>query len=82
MNQPLSNSQIELLKTFSREVTEQDALETKRMITYYFAQKAIAGANQVWDQQGWDEKKAEELLNSHLRTPYPFEKVLKKHDRP
>ncbi len=47
MSQTLSNLQIELLKMFSRDVTEQDVLEIKRMITRYFAQKAIAGANKV-----------------------------------
>ena len=27
-------------------------------------------ADLVWEEQGWDDKKVDELLNTHLRTPY------------
>ena len=70
MPQPLSNLQLELLKTFSRNVSDDDVQEIKRLITRYFAQKAIKGADRVWDEEGWDNKKVEDLLNAHLRTPY------------
>ena len=70
MSQTLSNLQLELLKTFSRDVSDEDVREIKRLISQYFAQKAIKGADQVWDEEGWDDKKVEELLNTHLRTPY------------
>ena len=70
MSQTLSNLQLELLKTFSREVSDEDVREIKRLITQYFGQKAIREADQVWEEQAWDDKKVDELLNTHLRTPY------------
>lgn len=70
MSQALSNLQLELLKTFARDVSEEDVKEIKRLIAQYFSQKAIKGADQVWDKEEWDDKKVEELLNAHLRTEY------------
>lgn len=70
MKQPLSNLQLELLKAFSRDVSDEDVSAIKRLITRYFAQKAIAGSNRVWDEQRWDDEKIQELLHTHQRTPY------------
>ena len=70
MAQPLSNLQLELLKTFSQDVSDEDVREIKRLITRYFAEKSIKEADKVWDEKQWDDKKVEELLNTHMRTPY------------
>jgi hypothetical protein len=70
MAHPLSNLQLELLKLFSREVPDEDVRQIKRLITQYFANKAIQEANQVWDNEGWDKQKMDELLNTHMRTLY------------
>ena len=70
MSHPLSNLQLELLKKFSREVSDEDVREIKRLISQYFGQKAIKQADQVWEEQGWNDSKANELLDAHLRTPY------------
>ena len=67
---PLSAPQLELLQLFSRPVDEQHWREIKQLITAYFARKAVEEADRVWDEQGWDDAKIEELLNTHLRTPY------------
>lgn len=60
----MSTLQLALLKTFSRDVSDEDVREIKRLITRYFAQKATKGADQVWEEQEWDDKKVDELLNS------------------
>lgn len=67
---PLTESQLELLQMFSRPVSDSDWIAIKRMITNYFANKSIEEADKIWDEQGWDNAKIDELLNSHLRTPY------------
>ncbi|MCU0326597.1 MAG: hypothetical protein MUF45_15325 [Spirosomaceae bacterium] len=67
---PLTEPQLELLQMFTRPVSDSDWLAIKRMITNYFASKSIEEADKVWDEQGWDDAKIDELLNSHLRTPY------------
>ena len=67
MSQTLSNLQLELLKSFSRNVSDEDVLAIKRLITTYFAQKATEGADQVWDAEGWNDEKVESLLNHQAR---------------
>lgn len=67
---PLTEPQLDLLKMFSYKVDDADWLAIKRMIVHYFAQKAIEGADKVWDEEGWDDKKVDDLLKTHLRTPY------------
>jgi|APTNR8051073442_1049403.scaffolds.fasta_scaffold00812_10 HEPN domain-containing protein len=67
---PLSNLQIELLKVFSRNVSDEDILEIRRLLTRYFADKAIEAANKVWDEKGWTDEDAERMLHTHMRTPY------------
>ncbi len=70
LQMPFSNLQLELLKIFVREVSDEDLLEIKRLITQFFAQKAIAEANKVWDEKGWTEAEAQRMLQTHMRTPY------------
>ena len=33
----------------------------------YFGKKAIEAADNNWDEQGWNDEKIEELLNTKLR---------------
>jgi hypothetical protein len=75
----LSNLQIELLKVFSRNVSDEDVLEIKRMLTRYFADKAIQEANKVWDEKGWTAEDADRMLNEHMRTPYKQPATKTKH---
>ncbi|MBK9014395.1 MAG: hypothetical protein IPM82_10055 [Saprospiraceae bacterium] len=66
----LSNLQIELLKVFSRNVSDEDVLEIRRLLIRYFAEKAIHAANKVWDEKGWTNEDAERMLHEHMRTTY------------
>ncbi len=70
ISSPLSNLQIELLKVFSRNVSEEDLLEIRRLLTLYFADKAIQAADKVWTEKGWTDEDAERLLNTHMRISY------------
>jgi hypothetical protein len=67
---PLNQTQLELLKIFSSNIPETDWLEIKRLIVRYFAKKAIASANEVWDKNGWTAEDEQRLLETHMRTPY------------
>jgi hypothetical protein len=70
INTPLTEPQLELLQMFARPVENTGWLNIKNIITKYFADRAIIEANKVWDNQIWDNSKVQELLSSHLRTPY------------
>ena len=49
---PLSDLQLELLKLYSTDLTEEELLDLKRELARYFAGKAIASADRVWDERG------------------------------
>lgn len=66
----LTNLQLELLKIFSREISDSDLIELKEVIAQFFARKLIESANKSWKEKGWTEDKINELLNTHLRTSY------------
>ena len=59
--------QLEILKLFAREMSQEDLKAIKRLIVRYFAQKAIKGANQVWDSNAWTKEDEARLLNIHER---------------
>ena len=70
LKSPLSNLQLELLKLFAREVSEEDLLAIKRMLVKFFAEKAMDAADQVWEKKGWTDQDVERLSNTRMRTPY------------
>ena len=69
-SQKMSNLQLELLKLYANQVSDDDLRAIHLIMSNYFANKAIEEANRVWDAQNWNDQKVNELLNSHLRTPY------------
>ncbi|MBK8491417.1 MAG: hypothetical protein IPL49_11170 [Saprospirales bacterium] len=69
-SKPLTNLQLELLKIFSREVSDQDLLEIRKILAKYFAQKAMDIADQVWDANKWTEEDEQRFLHEHTRTTY------------
>lgn len=70
LERPLSNLQLELLKAFSHQLSEEDLLQVKAMLAAFFANKSIEAANKVWDEEGWNQEKVDTLLRTKLRTPY------------
>ena len=66
----LSNLQIELLKTFSRPIPENQVLEIQQLLTDYFAKKVDNKVDELFDNNNWDSSKVDEWLGEHNRTPY------------
>jgi len=64
---PLTNVQLELLKVFAYQASDEDLLELKDILAKFFAEKAIQSATQAWDERGWDDEKVDELLKTKLR---------------
>jgi len=67
---PFSNLQMELLQLYKTDVQEEDLVAVKSLIATYFAQKAIALADDIWDKEGWDENKVHQLVATKMRTSY------------
>ena len=70
LERPLSNLQLELLKTFSHQLSDQDLLQVKALLAAFFAKKTIETANRAWDEESWNSEKVDQLLRTKLRTSY------------
>ena len=70
VSQKFSNLQLELLKLYANNVSDEDLMVFHNFISKYFAEKAIKEANKVWDENSWNDLKIEEFLTTNFRTPY------------
>jgi hypothetical protein len=62
-----TNLQLELLKVFSRQVSDDDVKAIRKMLVNYFAEKAMTLADEAWDKNSWTEEDAMRLSNEHHR---------------
>lgn len=60
---PLSNVQIELLKLYSTDLSDEELAELKELLSTFYAKKAIRRADQVWDSKKLSDVVMEEWLN-------------------
>ncbi|MGB3589820.1 MAG: hypothetical protein WBA23_24945 [Tunicatimonas sp.] len=65
--QPLSNVQLEILKAFSYNLTDEELKDFRDTVDNYFAEKAIKSANKVWDEKGWTDEDVDRMLNTKMR---------------
>lgn len=61
--QPLSNLQLELLKLYSTNLSQQELVELKKILANYFAQKAIKEADRIWDEKELSNDDMKKWLN-------------------
>ena len=71
LKQPLPNVQLEMLKAFSHDLNEPELVRLRKLLAEFFADIATQEADKAWDEQGWNEAKVQELLNSKLRGTKP-----------
>ena len=60
---PLTNLQYELLKFFQYEVKDNELLEIKRMLSDYFAKRAMDAMDKHWVDAGLSNAVMDEWLN-------------------
>jgi hypothetical protein len=65
----LSESQLYMLRLMSS-IQEDDLIEIKKMVRKYLAKKLTKQADAAWERNGWTPEDEEQILNTHLRTPY------------
>ncbi len=63
----LTNLQLELLRTFSRQVSNDDVLAIRKMLADYFADKAMNLADKAWERNGWKAEDTLRLASGHNR---------------
>jgi hypothetical protein len=65
--QPLSNLQLELLKLYSMNITEQQLYEIKKLIGNYFAGQATQAMDEFWNKNALTAQDMEQWANGHER---------------
>ena len=66
----MTNLQLELLKTFSYDLSESQISEIKAMLARYFAGKVTTEMDRFWDGENWSDETIEKLSEEHWRTEY------------
>ncbi len=64
LNYPLSNVQIELMKLFSTNLSDNELIELKDLLSGFYADKAISEADAIWDKKGLNDEDMETWLNN------------------
>ncbi len=60
---PLTNAQVELMKLYSTNLSNQDLEELKNLLSKFYANKAIAQADEIWNEKGLTDADMESWLN-------------------
>lgn len=63
----LTNIQIELLKLYSNDISEQQLHEIRLMLAKYFAQQATAAMDKVWEEKKLTPQDMINWTNEHNR---------------
>lgn len=68
--QKLTNLQIELIRLFDYQVSDNQIIEIKDLLAKYFADVATSEMDKLWEENQWTNETMESWTNEHLRTPY------------
>jgi hypothetical protein len=63
----LSNLQLELLKIFNFEVSDQQLKDIRSLLSNYFADLVTRDMDALFEKNNWNEKKIEEWSKEHMR---------------
>lgn len=66
----LSNAQLEILKMFHKEQTEEELLELKQVLSEYLANKLTKTLERESVEKGYTSEIVDSWKNEHFRTPY------------
>ena len=62
IDKPLTNLQLELIKLFSLNLSDEQLLEVKKMLVKYFAEQATKEMERLWEENNWDNETMEQWL--------------------
>jgi hypothetical protein len=65
LNYPLSNVQIELMKLFSTNLSDDELIELKGVLAKFYAEKATSEADRIWGERGLTDQDMEKCLNQN-----------------
>lgn len=62
IDKPLTNLQLELLKLYSLNLSEDQLLDIRRLIAKYFADNASDEMDRLWEEKGWSNETMDNWL--------------------
>lgn len=62
LDKPLTNLQLELLKLYSMELSEEQLKDVQRLLANYFAKQASDEMDRLWNERGWNTETMEAWL--------------------
>ena len=68
IDKPLSNGQLELMKMFTHELSEQDLVQLKRTLAKFFADRASDEMDRQWEAQDWSNETMDSWLSDEEDT--------------
>ena len=63
----LSNIQLELLKMFSFDLSDEQLIEIKQLLSTYFADKITSQMDNLFEENNWGVEKIDEWSKEHMR---------------
>ncbi|MDR1347510.1 MAG: hypothetical protein LBJ63_03640 [Prevotellaceae bacterium] len=66
----LNPTQLWLLQMFARNGDEERLKEVKEVLHNHFCRKVDEEGKRLWVEKNMNEEMMDEILNTHLRTPY------------
>ena len=70
----LNAAQMDFLQLLAHIKTTEELEELSQVVSDYYARKAEEGMNRLWETGQWSKEKDEEVMRTHLRTPYKYAK--------
>ena len=67
MTGKLNNAQLEILKVFSKPISDTQLKELKCLLFQFKARQTVKDMDKHWEEQGIY---PDDLLKEHMRTPY------------
>lgn len=64
---PFTNVQLELLKTFSHQLPDNELLELRKTLALFFAQRLVIQADEVWNNKNWTNETIDNMLHTKMR---------------
>lgn len=70
----LNAAQLDFLQLLGHIKTEEELDELRQIVSDFYARKAEKAMDSLWEAGLWSKEKDEEILKTHLRTPYKYAK--------
>jgi len=66
----LNNTQLEILKIFSVDLSNEQLGEIKTLLVKYFAEKVTTEMDVLFEKNNWGEEQIDKWSKEHMRTKY------------